>query len=77
MAHPKDVDNIYLSDERIQELYALDLSAHEAWEKVRDVFVVGCLTGKRVSDYKRINKSMIVELTDGNKYIKLRQEKSC
>lgn len=76
LAHPKDVDNIYLSDERIQELYALDLSAHEAWEKVRDVFVVGCLTGQRVSDYKRINKSMIVELTDGNKYIKLRQEKT-
>ena len=76
LAHPKDVDNIYLSDERIQELYDLDLSRHEAWEKVRDVFVIGCLTGQRVSDYKRINKSMIVELSDGNKYIKLKQEKT-
>ena len=76
LAHPKDVDNIYLSDERIQELYNLDLSDHEAWEKVRDVFIVGCLTGQRVSDYKRINKGMIVELTDGNKYIKLKQEKT-
>lgn len=76
LAHPKDVDNIYLSDERIQELYDLDLSGHEAWEKVRDVFVVGCLTGQRVSDYKRINKGMVVELTDGNKYIKLKQEKT-
>ena len=76
LAHPKDVDNVYLSDERIQELYDLDLSRHEAWEKVRDVFVIGCLTGQRVSDYKRINKSMIVELSDGNKYIKLKQEKT-
>lgn len=76
LAHPKDVDNVYLSDERIQELYDLDLSNHEAWEKVRDVFVVGCLTGQRVSDYKRINKDMIVALTDGNKYIKLKQEKT-
>lgn len=76
LAHPKDVDNVYLSDERIQELYDLDLSNHEAWEKVRDVFVVGCLTGQRVSDYKRINKGMIVELSDGHKYIKLKQEKT-
>lgn len=72
----KDVDNIYLTDERIQELYDLDLSNRPAWEKVKDVFVVGCLTGQRVSDYKRINAKMIVTLNDGNRYIKLKQEKT-
>lgn len=75
-AKPRDVDNIYLSNERIQELYELDLSQHEAWEKARDVFVVGCLSGQRISDYKRINENMIVTLSDGNKYIKLKQEKT-
>lgn len=72
----KDVDNIYLTDERIQELYEYDLSNRPAWEKVKDVFVVGCLTGQRVSDYKRINAKMIVTLNDGNRYIKLKQEKT-
>lgn len=70
------VDNIYLSEERVQELYSLDLSQHRAWERARDVFVVGCLTGQRVSDYKRINRDMIVRLSDGNEYIKLKQEKT-
>lgn len=72
----KDVDNVYLTDERIQELYEYDLSKRPAWEKVKDVFVVGCLTGQRVSDYKRINTKMIVTLNDGNRYIKLKQEKT-
>ena len=72
----RDVDNVYLTDERINELYKYDLSARPAWEKVRDVFVVGCLTGQRISDYKRINAKMIVTLTDGNRYIKLKQEKT-
>lgn len=72
----KDVDNVYLTEERIQELYEYDLSNRPAWEKVKDVFVVGCLTGQRVSDYKRINSKMIVTLTDGNRYIKIKQEKT-
>ncbi|MEY8608187.1 phage integrase SAM-like domain-containing protein [Parabacteroides segnis] len=72
----KDVDNVYLTEERIQELYEYDLSNRPAWEKVKDVFVVGCLIGQRVSDYKRINAKMLVTLTDGNRYIKLKQEKT-
>jgi site-specific recombinase XerD len=72
----RDVDNVYLTDERIQELYDCDLSKHPAWEKVRDVFVVGCLTGQRVSDYKRVVSKMIVQLPDGYRYIKIKQEKT-
>lgn len=75
-AIPKDVDNIYLTEERIQELYEADLSSNPAWDKVRDVFVVGCLSGQRVSDYKLINKKMIVTLSDGQRYLKIRQKKT-
>lgn len=75
-ANYEEVDNVYLSDERIDILYNMDLSANAAWEKVRDVFIVGCLTGQRVSDYKRINSSMITNLPDGKDYIELRQEKT-
>ena len=41
----------------------------------RDLFVVGCLTGQRISDYKRINKEMITEF-EGRKFITLIQEKT-
>lgn len=76
VANYEEVDNVYLTQERIDILYNMDLSDNPAWEKVRDVFVVGCLTGQRVSDYKRISSSMITRLSNGLEYIELRQEKT-
>ncbi|WP_108823465.1 phage integrase SAM-like domain-containing protein [Dysgonomonas sp. Marseille-P4361] len=75
-ANYEDVDNVYLSDERVNILYNMNLSDNIAWEKVRDIFIVGCLTGQRVSDYKRINSRMIVTLSNGLEYIELKQEKT-
>lgn len=75
-ANYEEVDNVFLTEERIDILYNLDLSNNPAWEKVRDVFIVGCLTGQRVSDYKRINSNMIVKLSNGLEYIELKQEKT-
>lgn len=75
-ANYEEVDNVFLTQERIDILYNMDLSDNPAWEKVRDVFVVGCLTGQRVSDYKRINSNMIVTLSNGREYIELKQEKT-
>lgn len=75
-ANYEEVDNVFLTEERIDILYNMDLSNNPAWEKVRDVFVVGCLTGQRVSDYKRINSNMIVTLSNGNDFIELKQEKT-
>ena len=75
-ANYEDVDNVYLTEERIDVLYNMDLSKHTAWEKIRDVFIVGCLTGQRVSDYKRINSNMIVKLDNKLDYIELTQEKT-
>jgi len=71
-----DVDNVYLTEEQIDEMYELDLSKRKAWEQARDVFVVGCLTGQRVSDYKRIKMTMIEKLRDGNDYLHIRQQKT-
>lgn len=75
-ANYEDVDNVYLSEERIDILYNMDLSDRPAWEKVRDVFIVGCLTGQRVSDYKRINSTMITKLDNKLDYVELTQEKT-
>ena len=41
----------------------------------RDIFIVGCHTGQRYSDYSRINKDMIVMVND-KPFIKLRQVKT-
>jgi hypothetical protein len=51
------------------------LSNNKAWEVVRDVFLTGCYTAQRFSDYSRINKSNIKEI-DGTKYIELIQKKT-
>ena len=49
---------------------------HRTWlAEARDIFVVGCLTGQRYSDYIRINERMY-ESYNGRKFIHLRQEKT-
>lgn len=100
----QDVENVYLTEERVQQLYETDFEDPDTIERLmrlapddeersvirdqitrrtpknlneaKDIFVVGCLTGQRVSDYKRINDSMYRTLGDGNDYIYLQQEKT-
>lgn len=43
--------------------------------KCRDIFIVGCLTGQRISDYSRINKGMITRIRD-EWFIRLVQKKT-
>lgn len=103
-ADSQDVENVYLTDERVQQLYETDFDDPTVIDKLmrlapddeerevmkdqitrrtpkllneaKDIFVVGCLTGQRVSDYKRINETMFKQLSDGNDYIYLQQEKT-
>ena len=100
----QEVDNVYLTDERVQEMYETDFEDEDTVKRLmgqapddkertimkdqltrrtpkllneaKDIFTVGCLTGQRVSDYKRINETMIKKLSDGNGYIHLQQEKT-
>lgn len=103
-ADSQDVENVYLTDERVQQLYETDFEDPETVSRLmeqapddaersvlrdqlqrrtpkllneaKDIFVVGCLTGQRVSDYKRINDTMFRKLADNNEYIYLQQEKT-
>lgn len=52
--HEEEVDAIYLSWSEISALYKLDLSHEPMLDQVRDLFVLGCLTGFRFSDYSTI-----------------------
>lgn len=44
-------DNIYLNENEIEEIENLDLSNDSRLERVRDLFLIGCYTGLRYSDY--------------------------
>ena len=50
----EDVDAIYLNWQEISSMYNLDLTHNPMLEKVRDTFVLGCLTGFRFSDYSKV-----------------------
>ena len=53
------VDSIYLTEKELDEIYKLDLTANNRLEKVRDLFLVGCWTGLRFSDFSQIKAENI------------------
>ncbi len=65
-------DKIYLTIDELKKLYELDLKENQRLEKIRDLFIVGCYTGLRFSDFIQLKKENII---DGNK-IKLRTQKT-
>ena len=71
-----DVDNIYLNEAELKSMYDLDLIEDKVLEKARDVFLIGCYTAQRFSDYSRIKKENIQLLDNGNKVIRLTQQKT-
>lgn len=71
----EEVDNVYLTEVELQKLYDLDLSNNQVWSIARDVFLCGCYTAQRYSDYSRINKSNIKDL-QGVRVIELIQKKT-
>lgn len=50
----EETDAIYLTNQEITQIYNTDLSQHSHLAKYRDLFVVGCLTGLRFSDFSII-----------------------
>ena len=61
---------IALSKDDIDQLSGVDLSNNSRLERVRDIFLVGCYTGMRYSDFKRVKASNIY-----NGLIKIREVK--
>lgn len=62
-------------DEKLTQLSKCRITHIRTLEHVRDVFIVGCLTGQRVSDYSRICEDMITEI-NGVEFILLTQQKT-
>lgn len=69
------VENVYLTESELKKLFDLDLSDNKPHEIIRDVFLCGCYTAQRFSDYSRINKAMVKPIA-GGKVIELIQQKT-
>lgn len=65
---------IYLTAEELNALYQMPLEGEKAL--VRDIFVVGCCTCQRVSDYSRLKKENFVTTARGAKVVKIQQQKT-
>lgn len=63
----EEADAIYLTQEEIRKILLLDLSEHPHLHKYRDLFVFGCLTGLRFSDFSVISSE---DVRDGMLYKK-------
>lgn len=65
----EETDSIYLTDAEIKAIIALDLSEAPRTEAVRDIFIVGCYTGLRFSDFSSLTPDQIA---DG--FIKIKEQ---
>lgn len=65
---------IYLTADELDALYNADIDGKLSI--VRDIFLVGCYTCQRFSDYSRIDRSCITTTPTGTPVIKLEQKKT-
>lgn len=57
----EEVNNIYLSEKELKCMLDLDLNFNKSLERIRDLFIVGCYTGLRFSDFSQIRPEHIFE----------------
>jgi integrase len=70
------VQNIYLTESELNKIFELDLSYDSTLQIARDIFLIGCYTAQRFSDYSRITTGNIRTLENGKMVIDLIQQKT-
>jgi integrase len=68
----EEVNNIYLSEVELQKIIELDLTSQKNLEQIRDLFIVGCYTGLRFSDFSQVKKENIID----GRFLKLKTIKT-
>ena len=71
-----EVENIYLTESEIKAIAEVDLKGDKHKSIARDIFLVGCYTAQRFSDYSTINEGNIRTLESGQRVIDLKQQKT-
>jgi integrase len=69
-------EHVYLTEEELNKLAKLDLSGKGELELYRDVFLIGCHTAQRVSDYKQIRPEHIMKTSEGVRILRIIQQKT-
>lgn len=64
----QETDSIYLNEKELQEIEDLDLSKNLRLDNVRDLFLLGCFTGLRFSDFSILKTE---QMKDG--FIEIKQ----
>ena len=64
----------YLSEDELQALYDMKLTGLK--ERVRDIFMLGCYLGQRVSDYNNLTREDFTTTRRGNRVVSFTQEKT-
>lgn len=66
-------ESIYLTEQEIEAIYKLDLSANTKLDRVRDLFIIGCYTGLRYSDLVQLRNENLIE---NGQMVKVKTEKT-
>lgn len=66
---------IYLTNDELMDMFELDLSNNKNQEKARDIFLIGCEIGQRVSDYNNLQNCEITK-HNGDEYFVITQKKT-
>ncbi len=67
---------IYLTVDEINALAKMDIPVGSLKDQVRDLFIIGCWTGQRVSDYSRLNASNFRTTSNGTRVVEVVQTKT-
>ncbi|MFA9371006.1 MAG: phage integrase SAM-like domain-containing protein [Labilibaculum antarcticum] len=71
-----DVQDVYLNEGEIKKLEDLDLTEFPKLDIARDVFLVGCYTAQRYSDYSTLIPANFSETEGGRKILTVIQKKT-
>ncbi|NQZ44655.1 MAG: hypothetical protein HRT65_10120 [Flavobacteriaceae bacterium] len=69
MPKAQETDEVALTQEQIYEIFDFDLMKNQRLERVRDLFIFGCATGMRYSNYSKVRKvdveNDLIKVIDG------------
>jgi integrase len=72
----EETEEVYLTADELEAIAEIDLSESPEPEIHRDVFLIGCYTAQRISDYKAIKPEHITKTAKGVPILKLIQKKT-
>ena len=76
VASREDPPAIYLPEDDLDRLRRLDLSGNPRLSRVRDLFLIGCYTGLRFSDFTQLKPGNFKRRPDGKEYIEIVTQKT-